>query len=939
MRPLKLTLSAFGPYAREQVLDFSKLGTGGVYLITGDTGAGKTTIFDGIIFALYGKASGKSREPSTLRSKYAAPETPTFAELTFAYDRSVYTVRRSPEYRRPKTRGEGMTTQHAMAELTCPDGRVITKQTEVDDEITALLGLDHDQFCQIAMLAQGDFLRLLLAKTEDRSRIFQKLFDTGRYACLQEKLRQSALEVKRAYDAGQEKLRQYGEGVRCPEDSMLFAKARALQQGQLPFSESREVLEQLIQLDTTAAAENTRQTAEIQEKMQADRAALTAAERRLKLEQQLQELTEQQAELTPKQAAAADRLKQCATLAEETKPLTARLALLQAQLPKYDRLTKAQQILAEVRQQADQQTAAYTAAGEAAEKARAEQTRLEQRRQELQGAAAALEQTKAACTQARQKVEALTALEQQRAALQTTENTYRRAAADYQSAAAHAQRLEQDYQRQNRAFLDSQAGVLAADLQPGAPCPVCGATEHPHPAVLPTQAPTQSQLEATQQAARSAMAKATTASQSAGGAKGQYREQQRAFFAGWQALLGDLPEEPQSVLAEALSQAQTACAVAEANKQAAQAAAEEAAQVEQALPQVTARATARARQQTELQLQVQQLQQEVKQQQSRCSELAAELPFATQSAAEEKQHRITEKRNALEQAHQKAQAAVAELDMQAAALTATLQQTRQQLETCPAADSVPGYVFSGWDRDFDCITEDTVVTGKYFKTAEYARIALDQTNASMFTNTSMRLNVTITPANLASETVIWTSSNPGVASVDDAGNVLALSEGETTITAMVEKTKEKATCRIAVKANLGTTIALKDNAKLNYDSAGFVRRVALKSTVASVQQEFANSGLQFESINGISLKSTDYVGTGTVIRLGNTDKRTVVVTGDMNGDGLINNRDVAAMNKYLLSKITAKECQMLAMDVNGDGKINNKDAAMVARYLVGKETL
>lgn len=581
MRPLKLTLSAFGPYAREQVLDFSKLGTGGVYLITGDTGAGKTTIFDGIIFALYGKASGKSREPSTLRSKYAAPETPTFAELTFAYDRAVYTVRRSPEYRRPKTRGEGMTTQHAMAELTCPDGRVITKQTEVDDEITALLGLDHDQFCQIAMLAQGDFLRLLLAKTEERSRIFQKLFDTGRYACLQEKLRQSALEVKRAYDAGQEKLRQYGEGVRCPEDSMLFAKA---------------------------------------------------------------------------------------------------------QLPKYDRLTKAQQILAEVRQQAEQQTAAYTAAGEAAEKARAEQSRLEQRRQELQGAAAGLEQAKAACTQARQKVEALTALEQQRAALQTTENTYRRAAADYQAAAAHAQRLEQDYQRQNRAFLDSQAGVLAADLQPGAPCPVCGATEHPHPAVLPTQAPTQSQLEATQQAARSAMAKATTASQSAGGAKGQYREQQRAFIAGWQALLGDLPEEPQSVLAEALSQAQTACAVAEANKQAAQAAAEEAAQVEQALPQVTARTTERARQQTELQLQVQQLQQEVKQQQSRCSELAAELPFATQSAAEEEQHRITEKRNALEQAHQKAQAAVAELDKQAAALVATLQQTRQQLETCPAAD-------------------------------------------------------------------------------------------------------------------------------------------------------------------------------------------------------------------------------------------------------------
>lgn len=686
MRPLKLTLSAFGPYAREQVLDFSKLGTGGVYLITGDTGAGKTTIFDGIIFALYGKASGKNRDPSTLRSKYAAPETPTFAELTFAYDRAVYTVRRSPEYRRPKTRGAGMTTQHAMAELTCPDGRVIAKQTEVDSEITALLGLDRDQFCQIAMLAQGDFLRLLLASTEERSRIFQKLFDTGRYARLQEKLRQSALEVKRAYDAGQEKLRQYGEGVRCPEDSMLFAKARQLQQGELPFSECREVLEQLIRSDTAAATENNRQAAEIQEKMQAAQAVWTAAERHLELERQLQDLTLQQAELTPRQAAAVDRLKQCAAQAQETEQLTARLALLQAQLPKYDRLTKAQQTLALVRQQAEQQTAAYTAAGQAAEKARAEQARLEQRRQELQGAAAGLEQAKAACTQARQQAEALTALEQQRTALQTTENTYRRAAADYQTAAEHAQRLEQDYQRLNRAFLDSQAGVLAADLQPGAPCPVCGATDHPHPAALPAQAPNQSQLEAAQQAARSAMAKATAASQTAGGAKGQYREQQRAFNAAWKALLGDLPAEPLQVLAEALAQAQTACTGAEAKMQTARAAAEEAAQVERTLPQVTARATERARQQTELQLQVQQLQQKVKQQQSRCSELAAELPFATQSAAENEQRRLTEKRNALEQAHQKAQAAVTELDKQAAALAATLQQTRQQLESCPAAD-------------------------------------------------------------------------------------------------------------------------------------------------------------------------------------------------------------------------------------------------------------
>ena len=117
MRPIKLTMSAFGPYAGKTVIDLDKLGTSGLYLITGDTGAGKTTIFDAITFALYGEASGSTRDVNMFRSKYAGPKTPTEVELTFAYAGKTYTVRRNPEYDRPKTRGEGTTTEKANAEL------------------------------------------------------------------------------------------------------------------------------------------------------------------------------------------------------------------------------------------------------------------------------------------------------------------------------------------------------------------------------------------------------------------------------------------------------------------------------------------------------------------------------------------------------------------------------------------------------------------------------------------------------------------------------------------------------------------------------------------------------------------------------------------------------------------------------------------------------
>ena len=165
MRPICLELSAFGPYAEKTVLELERLGATGLYLITGDTGAGKTTIFDAIAFALYGEASGENREPAMLRSKYAAPETPTEVVLTFEYAGKKYTIRRSPEYERPAKRGGGTTLQKAAAELTYPDGRILSKPKEVTAAVEELLGLKRSQFSQIAMIAPVSYTHLTLPTT------------------------------------------------------------------------------------------------------------------------------------------------------------------------------------------------------------------------------------------------------------------------------------------------------------------------------------------------------------------------------------------------------------------------------------------------------------------------------------------------------------------------------------------------------------------------------------------------------------------------------------------------------------------------------------------------------------------------------------------------------------------------------------------------------
>ncbi|MBO7289322.1 MAG: SMC family ATPase, partial [Clostridia bacterium] len=252
MRPNKLIMSAFGPYSSKTTLDFSKLGKKGLYLITGDTGAGKTTIFDAITYALFGEPSGETREVSMFRSKYAVPETPTEVELYFSCGGKDYYIKRNPEYERPKSRGEGTTIEKANAELHLPGGSIKTGLKEVNTAVIEILGIDRNQFTQIAMIAQGDFLKLLLASTDERKKIFQKLFKTQNYYILQEKLKSQSGALSREYEAKKNSIEQYIQGIVCDEDNLASIEVKKAKEGSLSSQEITELLSGLIADDESA---------------------------------------------------------------------------------------------------------------------------------------------------------------------------------------------------------------------------------------------------------------------------------------------------------------------------------------------------------------------------------------------------------------------------------------------------------------------------------------------------------------------------------------------------------------------------------------------------------------------------------------------------------------------------------------------------------------
>ena len=527
MRPLKLTISAFGPYASRTVVDFEQLGESGLYLITGDTGAGKTTIFDAITYALFGEASGSSRDASMLRSKYADPETPTEVELLFDYAGKRYTVRRNPDYERPAKRGGGMTRQAADAELTCPDGRVITKVRDVNNAIREILGIDRNQFSQIAMIAQGDFLKLLLADTQDRQKIFREIFHTGTYQIFQDQVKEAASKLGRECEELRKSIDQYLRGTVADEDDVKAQELARAKEGKLPIAEALELLDRLVEQDEAGLDRIGGELSTLDAKLAQVNSQLGKAE---ELERTKETLKTAETELQQR-TAELGILEERQKLAQERQPeadrLAADAAALELQLPDYDardrivveRRSTAQQL------QAEEKAVTQDLASLETREKQLDQDRTEQKALESAGA------QKEALLREKDTVEARG--KQISSALQTLtcyEDLSRKliqAQETYLTAQRELDRAQSEYEAMDRAFLSEQAGVLAQRLREGSPCPVCGSVEHPHPAQLSDTAPTETQLKQAKRAAEQSRKAAELASSEAQSLLGQKKALER----------------------------------------------------------------------------------------------------------------------------------------------------------------------------------------------------------------------------------------------------------------------------------------------------------------------------------------------------------------------------------------------------------------------------
>lgn len=543
MRPLTLTLSAFGPYAGQITLALEQLGKNGLYLIRGDTGAGKTSIFDAIAFALYGEASGDQREAAMFRSQYAAPDTPTFVELTFESAGKTYRVRRVPEYTRPAKRGGGVTLQRAEAELTMPDGRVVTRVKEVGQAVREIVGVDREQFAQIAMIAQGDFLKLLVASTEERMRIFRQIFHTGRYQKLQAALKDQLAALSRARDKLRDGLMQAVGSARYPADSVLGQRLADAQAGRLLLQETAALLDEIVRQDS-AAQEAGRRALERLDK-QIGQAARTlgqarelaaartqlrdAQAKRQAIQQEMEKAGAARAALAARKPEREALAQQAAALAEEVRRHEACSRLdqaLEAAQKRYTDGCAAQAACAkQLTDLADQQAAARAGQERLADSAiRAEKQRAEH--------AALLEEQRA-----------FNGLSRDLDAVAASARQYARVQKDYLAAAQSAEAVQGRYQQMNRAFLDEQAGILALGLQDGAPCPVCGACSHPRPAQVTLGAPREADLEQAKQQAAAAQAEAGRLSAEAGQLRGALEARRAGLQQRARELLGDVPCE------------------------------------------------------------------------------------------------------------------------------------------------------------------------------------------------------------------------------------------------------------------------------------------------------------------------------------------------------------------------------------------------------------
>lgn len=495
MKPLKLTMSAFGSYAGKNVIDFTGQQQG-IFLITGDTGAGKTTIFDAITYALYNQTSGGERNGNMMRSQYARPETETYVELEFLYRGQTYRVRRNPDYKITKTLKNGKIREQKVphsVELTLPDGTVFPeKKNATDAKIIEILGLTADQFSQIVMIAQGDFLKLLYTKSDERKMIFSKLFRTDIYWKIQENLRRKSMEMDE----------------RIQENDRAFEQEKSRI---IPLPESEELpldelVERLRERLKDALKEQNLRRANVEELNK----KITKYEEINKLFRSLEKIRQTGKELEARQAESKERRQQIENARKADKVLVAE----QQNLRQQQEVEQSAQAIAKMTETLANDQEMFETLKTQQQEAEAKQKReaadiqkkmlaleqsfpsyeaLQNARSEEQQAKKVWEDLGKTSEESFHKKEAgIAALkEQQKQQEQVVEQTKK----NWEQTSLGASESAKHYEHMYEAFLKEQAGILAENLSAGCPCPVCGSTVHPDPAKLSDHAVTELEVE------------------------------------------------------------------------------------------------------------------------------------------------------------------------------------------------------------------------------------------------------------------------------------------------------------------------------------------------------------------------------------------------------------------------------------------------------------